>query len=134
MFVEMETGSNNRNDLRVKIERYNRVYRNQELWQYMYGYGHFPRVLVVTRTKEQIERTTIMWRNEFAHRAHTGVLVTSLQYLADAYLFGRRGLIELPCWLDVFGDPIQRWCTLDDALGIDLVVTQAEIIAVRATR
>ncbi|HKP53213.1 MAG TPA: hypothetical protein VJ183_11250 [Chloroflexia bacterium] len=66
----------------------------------MYG-PHFPRVLVVVRNKDQIERTAIMWRREFAHRAETAVLVTSLQHLADVYSQGRRGIIELPCWLDV---------------------------------
>jgi hypothetical protein len=125
-FVEMETGTNNRNDLYTKIERYNRLYRIPEIWQYMYGQKHFPRVLVVVRSKEQIERTTILWREKFAHHACTAVLVTSLPHLAEVYSFGRRGLIELPCWLDVFGDPKPRWCTLDDALGIDLAVAQAE--------
>jgi hypothetical protein len=38
-----------------------------------------------------------MWRQEFAYRAETAVLVTSLQHLADIHTLGRRALIELPC-------------------------------------
>ena len=125
MFVEMETGTNNRFDLQTKIAAYNRVFRRQEIWQYMYG-PHFPRVLVVVRNKDQIERTAIMWRREFAHQAETAVLLTSLQHLADVYTLGRRALIQLPCWLDVLAEQRPVWRTLDDALAIDLVVARAE--------
>lgn len=124
LFVEMETGTNNHKDLLAKIAGYNRVYGRQEIWHYLYG-ERFPRVLVVVRAKEQIERTATIWRSEFAHRAQTAVLVTSLHHLAEVYALSRRGLIELPCWLDVLNEQRPTWRTLDDALAIDLVVSQA---------
>ncbi|HKP53212.1 MAG TPA: hypothetical protein VJ183_11245 [Chloroflexia bacterium] len=130
LFVELETGANNRANGIAKIAAYNHLYKRRDIWEQMYG-PHFPRVLVVVRTNAQLQRTVALWRGEFALRAQTAVLVTSLERLRDAHSFGRRGLIELPCWLDAFGTGFGEgqgpvWRTLDDALGIDLLVHRAE--------
>ena len=127
MCVEMETGANNRHDVLAKIDRYNRAFRRAEIRQYMYG-DRPPRVLIVARHKAQLGRMIQLWHSHFANRVETVLLVTSLQTLAEAYIRGggRQGLIELPCWIDVFRRDGPQWCTLDKAICIDLMVAQAE--------
>src|ERR1044071_4234633 len=53
------------------------------------------------------ESTTPLWHSNFAHHAHTAVLVTSLQHLAIAHSSGRSGLVQISHWLDLIGDPTQ---------------------------
>jgi hypothetical protein len=117
LLLEMETGSNNRNDSISKVEAYNKLIRsNERAWHGAYGIA--PRVLVVVRTDNQLAPMADLWRAAYAIRGETSVLLASLQTLARTYGAGRRALIDEPCWYDVMAVPQPTWKTLGEAMRI----------------
>lgn len=123
LFLEMETGSNASVDVVKKIKKYNdllKIYNlaltdAQPRWLSVFG-AQLPVILICVRDNSQIKAQVRLWRNHFNSRVRGGVVLVSLEMLAQAYSGGRAGLLMQRCWLDVMERNAPGWKTISDAV------------------